>query len=227
MPGSCTKGWMCWTKRCSTSSAPANELDTVCMLHHLPNAATKRGQSCGLRSSLTREARLMADRHKLLGLMVMLLLALAVAPTDAAETSYQTGFTRWRAAEAGFAGWTRQGVQLNANGTLAVDPNTAAPGSDPYAAGTYYGGNYYTGGSFLVGHTSSAASLPSTTLNRESGLSAGKTVRCIAASVGMCSGRELVIVIIHATFVRKLRGCIVAGICASLAFAPYENPSVR
>jgi hypothetical protein len=65
--------------------------------------------------------------------------------------TYQTGFIRWRAADAGFADWSLDGVKRNAKGELELDPATASPGSDPYAAGTYNEGNYYNGGSFFVG----------------------------------------------------------------------------
>ncbi len=70
------------------------------------------------------------------------------------ETAYQTGFVRWRAADNGFAGWTLSGVRLN-GGALEFDSATASTGSDPYAAGTYNGGNYYNGGSFFVGEATS------------------------------------------------------------------------
>ncbi|HLO15817.1 MAG TPA: peptidase C39 family protein [Anaerolineales bacterium] len=66
------------------------------------------------------------------------------------ESTYQTGFIRWRAAEDGFSGWELNGVKLN-SGALEFDSSTAAAGSDPYAAGSYDGGNYYNGGSFFVG----------------------------------------------------------------------------
>lgn len=66
------------------------------------------------------------------------------------DSTYQTGFIRWRAAENGFAGWTLSGVKLNA-GALEFDPATATPGTDPYAPGAYNEGNYYNGGAFLVG----------------------------------------------------------------------------
>src|SRR5215216_727480 len=68
---------------------------------------------------------------------------------------YQTGFVRWRAAQGNFSGWTRSGVNLNAGGALEFDAATASPGSDPYAAGSYNGGNYYNGGSFKVGEATS------------------------------------------------------------------------
>jgi len=85
------------------------------------------------------------------------ILTLVLAPSAAAKgstTGYQTGFVRWRAAENGFTGWSLSGVQLN-GGVLEFNNATAASGTDPYAAGTYNGGNYYNGGSFKVGEATS------------------------------------------------------------------------
>ena len=87
-------------------------------------------------------------------ILLLVLLILAMAPAAAAKdkgSSYQTGFVGWRAADSGFAGWTLSGVQLDSSGALAFDAATAGPGTDPYAAGDYYGGNYYNGVSFSVG----------------------------------------------------------------------------
>jgi hypothetical protein len=67
---------------------------------------------------------------------------------------YQTGFIRWCATDTGFSSWTLSGLKLNA-GALEFDPETATAGSDPYAAGSYNGGNYYNGGSFFVGEAMS------------------------------------------------------------------------
>ena len=67
------------------------------------------------------------------------------------EFDYQTGFIRWCAADNGFAGWSLNGVKLNAKGALELDATMAHAGFDPYAAGTYNGGNYYNGGLFFVG----------------------------------------------------------------------------
>ena len=86
-------------------------------------------------------------------LSIFLIMA-ALAPAAAAKSggsSYQTGFTRWRAADNGFAGWALNGVHLNTNGELEFQQATATAGADPYAAGAYSGGNYYNGGSFFVG----------------------------------------------------------------------------
>ena len=85
---------------------------------------------------------------------VMLSMASSVSAKGGGGSGYQTGFTRWRAADNGFSGWTLNGVRLNA-GTLQFDAATATAGTDPYAAGTYNGGNYYNGGSFLVGEATS------------------------------------------------------------------------
>ena len=78
----------------------------------------------------------------------------SVSAKGKGNTGYQTGFIRWRAADNAFAGWSLNGVKLNA-GALEFDPSTATAGSDPYEAGAYNGGNYYTGGSFFVGEATS------------------------------------------------------------------------
>lgn len=70
------------------------------------------------------------------------------------DSTYQTGFIRWRSADGSFDGWTLSGVKLNA-GTIEFDSATATAGTDPYAAGTYNGGNFYNGGSFSVGEATS------------------------------------------------------------------------
>lgn len=100
-------------------------------------------------------------KHEILALVrialigvLMLSMASSVTAKGKGESGYQTGFIRWRAAENGFSGWALDGVKLNA-GALELDPATAAPGTDPYAAGTYNGGNYYNGGSFFVGEATS------------------------------------------------------------------------
>ncbi|HEX9837979.1 MAG TPA: C39 family peptidase [Anaerolineales bacterium] len=67
---------------------------------------------------------------------------------------YKTGFIRWRAAENGFSGWTLNGVKIN-RGALKFDGATAIMGTDPYAPGSYDGGNYYNGASFFVGEATS------------------------------------------------------------------------
>lgn len=92
-------------------------------------------------------------RVALIGVL-MLNMASSVSAKGKEGSEYQTGFIRWRAAENGFSGWTLNGIRLNA-GTLALDPGMATAGTDPYAAGTYNGGNYYNGGSFLVGEATS------------------------------------------------------------------------
>lgn len=92
-------------------------------------------------------------RVALIGVL-MLNMASSVSAKGKEGSEYQTGFIRWRAAENGFSGWTLNGIRLNA-GTLALDPGMATAGTDPYAAGTYNGGNYYNAGSFLVGEATS------------------------------------------------------------------------
>jgi hypothetical protein len=86
--------------------------------------------------------------------VIMLTMVTSVSAKSKGDGAYLTGFTRWRAADDGFAGWGFRGVKLN-EGVLEFDPATAQADSDPYAAGTYNGGNYYNGGSFLVGEATS------------------------------------------------------------------------
>jgi hypothetical protein len=76
-------------------------------------------------------------------------------PAKGGTGGYRTGFDRWRAAEGGFAHWSRSGVSLNPDGSLSLDPASAQPGSDPYPPGGYNGRNYYNGGSFLAGEATS------------------------------------------------------------------------
>jgi hypothetical protein len=88
----------------------------------------------------------------------ILLIMATLAPAAAAKSggsAYQTGFISWRAADNGFAGWTLNGVQINTNHELEFQQTSASAGTDPYAPGTYNGGNYYNGGSFLVGEATS------------------------------------------------------------------------
>ncbi|HSH79209.1 MAG TPA: peptidase C39 family protein [Herpetosiphonaceae bacterium] len=94
----------------------------------------------------------MLGRRVALGLLLSVMVSVfGLAPAQAASSTYTTGFTRWRAAEGSFAGWSKAGVALGTGGVLTLDPATAAVGSDPYAAGAFNGGNFYNGGSFLVG----------------------------------------------------------------------------
>src|SRR5215217_3759097 len=79
------------------------------------------------------------------------LLAPAANAAEKTSSVYRTGFTRWRAADGGFAAWQRDGVSLAADGRIQFDPMAAHPGSDSYPAGGYYGRNFYNGGGFLVG----------------------------------------------------------------------------
>jgi hypothetical protein len=80
----------------------------------------------------------------------MLSMVSSVSAKGKGDGAYKTDFIRWRAAENGFSGWTLNGVTPNV-GALEFDSATASPGSDPYAAGSYNGGNYYNGGAFSVG----------------------------------------------------------------------------
>ena len=84
-------------------------------------------------------------------LIVLFILLAFVTPTGAKDTSYQTGFTRWRAADSGFNTWQRNGTRVACDGTLRLDPATAHTENDPYPPGGYNGRNFYNGGSFLVG----------------------------------------------------------------------------
>jgi peptidase C39-like protein len=90
--------------------------------------------------------------------LIVFLIFGAVPAVEAkkAEAGYQTGFVRWRAADSGFGSWTLNGgVLRNSNGELQFDNTSAVNENDPYAAGTYNGGNYYNGGSFKVGEATS------------------------------------------------------------------------
>ena len=80
---------------------------------------------------------------------------LGIGAVQGPSPSYQTAFTRWRAADNGFAAWERHGVALASDGSLALDPATAQPGTDPFPAGGYHGRNFYNGGAFLVGEATS------------------------------------------------------------------------
>lgn len=81
--------------------------------------------------------------HTILSLLFVISLSLAmVIPAGAkkGETGYQSAFFEWRASDGDFSAWTA---------------SAAAPGSDPYPVGGYYGGNYYTGGDFFVSELTS------------------------------------------------------------------------
>ena len=68
-------------------------------------------------------------------------------------TGYETGFDRWRRGT--FTGWTAtDGATIGAFG-LGFTPADGLAGTDPYAAGAYYGGDYYNAGSFRVGEVTS------------------------------------------------------------------------
>ena len=81
----------------------------------------------------------------------VLAVLVTLALTPAAALAGQSGFVRWQAARGDFSSWQRTGVALAADGSLQLNPSTAVAGTDPYAPGTYNGGNFYNGGSFRVG----------------------------------------------------------------------------
>ena len=82
-------------------------------------------------------------------------LAGVVAVVHAAPAPYLAALNRWRAADAGFAAWERAGVLVAADGSLRLDPATAAPGTDPFPPGGYNGHNFYNGGAFRSGEATS------------------------------------------------------------------------
>lgn len=96
-------------------------------------------------------------------LAVLTLLA-PLAVTAAAESPpYRTSMTHWKASENGFSSWALAGAVLSADGTVELDPATAATESDPYPVGGYLGGDFYNGGTYLVGEAVSpvtAADIP-------------------------------------------------------------------
>jgi hypothetical protein len=74
-----------------------------------------------------------------------------VGPAQAKKgDAYQTGFNEWLT----FGDWTLSGAALTADGKLTLSPG-AVWETDPYTAGSYYGGNFYTGGSYWVGDATS------------------------------------------------------------------------
>jgi hypothetical protein len=89
-----------------------------------------------------------------IALIGVIMLSMVSSVSAKGKVEHQTGFIRWRAADGGFNSWTLDGVVLN-GGTLQLDSETAAPGSD--VEGAYNGGNYYNGGSYLVGEATSPA----------------------------------------------------------------------
>jgi hypothetical protein len=88
--------------------------------------------------------------------VIALVVTLTWAP---AALAGQSAFVRWQGNQGEFSSWQRSGVSLAADGALQVDPQTAAVGTDPYAAGAYNGGNFYNGGSFRVGEATSPVML--------------------------------------------------------------------
>jgi len=77
--------------------------------------------------------------------------ALTANPVHASQPVYQTGFDEWLAAERDFVDWQRSGTRFSIRGELVLHPAIAALETDPYAPGTYHGGNFYTGGTYWVG----------------------------------------------------------------------------
>ena len=88
-------------------------------------------------------------------LISAIMLSMVSSVSAKGVVGYQTGFIHWRAADRNFSDWTLSGIKLNKSGELTLNSATATVGDDPYAAGTYNGGNYYNGGSFLVGEATS------------------------------------------------------------------------
>lgn len=80
-----------------------------------------------------------------------------VASAEPQEPVYQTGFDEWLASEGHFSGWQKSGAHLTEDGELVLDPATAISEADPYADGTYYGGNFYAGRTYWVGEATSPA----------------------------------------------------------------------
>jgi hypothetical protein len=76
---------------------------------------------------------------------------------QAKEAVYQTGFDEWLAAERDFAGWETSGTRPGPKGELLLHRKTVMLETDPYPAGTYYGGNFYTGGTYWVGEATGPA----------------------------------------------------------------------
>ncbi len=89
-------------------------------------------------------------------ILLLAVLASFAGPVSAAkDTTFQTGFVRWPVIGSGFAGWTLSGVNGTPAGALQLDLAQATPGTDPYVAGAYYGGNFYNGGTYRVDEATS------------------------------------------------------------------------
>ena len=87
------------------------------------------------------------------------LISLMPMPASAGQPDYRTSLVRWRGSEGAFSTWTLDGTGLDPAGRLRLDEATAVPGTDPYPAGGYLGGNYYNGGSFVVGEATSPVTM--------------------------------------------------------------------
>jgi hypothetical protein len=88
-------------------------------------------------------------------LISLLVLAIvAVTPAGAKKgVGYQTGFDSWRAADSGFADWATSGAALAPDGSLQL--SGGSPGTDPFPADGYNGGDFYNAGDFVVGEATS------------------------------------------------------------------------
>ena len=106
---------------------------------------------------------------KRFGAVAVLALVVGLMSVGAAAgkkgTGYQTGFDRWRAAEAAFAtDWTFAGTKL-VGGAITLDPTTAEIGNDSFGPLGYNGHNFYNVGSFVVGEAVSPVVSTATPLN--------------------------------------------------------------
>jgi hypothetical protein len=90
--------------------------------------------------------------HMMLALPLCLVFAM---PADGAKSTYRTAFARWSAAESDFGTWQLDGVNLEPDGVLRLDPANTTTATDPYPPGGYNGRNFYNGGSFVVGSATS------------------------------------------------------------------------
>ncbi|MCF2972417.1 peptidase C39 family protein [Synechococcus sp. Nb3U1] len=83
--------------------------------------------------------------------------------------TYRTGFHRWRSREGqGFRDWSTQGIHINAQGQMQLDPQGLTREEDPdpefahslageLSAYSLQAGSFYTGGSYWVGEATSPA----------------------------------------------------------------------
>ena len=139
--------------------------DSVSSSHHLtrtpfapilysskPSGLIRAGFTRTQLQSTDKEVKMRATfRWTRVVLALLCAFSLMIGSAGAKYPDYQTGFDEWLAAERDFATWQMSGAGLSENGELVLDPTTAMWETDPYAAGTYYGGNFYTGGTYWVG----------------------------------------------------------------------------